>query len=125
MKYYTDGFLHGRGNPCAKGGGYTITDDKGKVVEREVVSRTYLTNNEAEVMGIIRALEICKTFDEISSDSKCCIIWIKAGFSKARPDLENFLKIGNRLWHLKQVNLRWESRWKNKAGFFNQFKKEQ
>ena len=59
MKYYTDGFLNGRGNPCKRGGGYTIADEKGVVVEHEQITSSSLTNNEAEVTGIVRALEIC------------------------------------------------------------------
>ena len=121
MKYYTDGFLNGRGNPCPRGGGYTIADEKGKVIEHEQISSSSLTNNEAEVTGIVRVLEICHTLDEISTDSKVCLIWVKAGFSRTRPDLDSLLKICNRLWHEKMVNLHWERREKNLAGFLNEF----
>src|ERR1035437_354359 len=121
MKYYTDGFLNGKGNPCSRGGGYTIADEKGAVVEHEQISSASLTNNEAEVTGIVRALEICHNLDEISSDSKCCLFWVKNGSSRARPDLDSLLKIGNRLWHQKMVNMHWERREKNLAGFLNEF----
>ncbi len=43
---YTDGFLF-ESNPSPVGGGYTVVDRDGNLVEREQILKSDFTNNEA------------------------------------------------------------------------------
>lgn len=120
MKYYTDGFME-KCNPSPTGGGYTITNDMGVVICRDVIKKQWLTNNEAETMGIFKAIELASPMDIISTDSKICLTWAKYGWSKARPDLNDVLGVCRKLIKEKNLVLIWERRDKNLAGIVNEY----
>lgn len=123
MKYYTDGFMYGD-NPSPIGGGYTITDENGELIHREVVKKEGYTNNEAEIGGILWALRNAETGDAISTDSMCCLTWANGGKSKARPDLKEILQECKKLMEEKAINLMWEGRDFNLAGIMNESSQE-
>ncbi len=74
---YTDGAS--RGNPGKSASGYLIIDDSGKVIAKEVLYNGIKTNNFAEYMAIISALEkVAQLFGydneiHITSDSQLAI----------------------------------------------------
>lgn len=126
MTYHTDGFLKGRGNPSKIGGGFTVADDKGRVVLREEYTFAgmpdrEISNNEAEVRGILAALKIAKPRDKVVTDSRCALAWVSRGRAKARPDLNPLCR---RAWELmveKSVMVVWRPRDENLAGQINEF----
>jgi ribonuclease HI len=119
MKYYVDGYTRER-NPSPIGGGFTITDEEGKVLIRFEVKKKGFTNNEAELLAVKFCLEkYCDTDDEISTDSMNTISWIRRGKSKARPDLGEAISSARYILDSKNVLLLWEGREENLAGIYN------
>lgn len=123
MKYYSDSFMY-KSNPSPIGGGYTVTDEIGNLIHREVIKKEGLTNNEAETRGILHAMEIAEHMDSVSTDSMCCLTWVRKGRAKARPDLFNVLQRCKFLLQDKELNLMWEAREFNLAGIMNQSNQE-
>lgn len=119
MKYYTDGFMFGS-NPSSVGGGFTVTDEIGNLIHREVINKGGLTNNEAETRGIHFALKIANNGDTVSTDSMCCLTWVNKGRTKVRPDLTELLTESKMLKITKDINLMWEGRDFNLAGIMNE-----
>ncbi len=89
MKYYIDGFTLG-GNP-GHGGGYTIVNEYGDLIEEKTYHKPNYTNNEGEVYGLKRALQIAKSGDIISTDSQNNLYWLCSGSSEKRKDLDEVL----------------------------------
>lgn len=118
MKLYTDGYTKGS-NP-SYGGGYTIVDESGSLIETQVIEKKGFTNNEAEICGIERAFELCKYGDAISTDSMNSLTWVFGGKSKARPDLSERLHALMVGMIEKNINLCWERRDFNLAGLYNE-----
>ena len=119
MKYYSDGFMY-QSNPSPIGGGFTVTDEIGNLIHREVIKKEGLTNNEAEVRGILQAMEIAEHKDSVSTDSMCCLTWARKGSAKPRPDLYEVLQRCKFLLNDKELNLMWEAREFNLAGIMNE-----
>lgn len=120
MKYYCDGFVIGK-NGSARGGGYTIVDENNQVIIRETIMQQGFTNNDGEILGVYNALKFCDPLDIVSTDSMIALTWARAGFSKARPDLNVMLRDCQFLFRDKCVNLMWEGRDYNLAGIYNEF----
>ena len=68
---YTDGAS--RGNPGEASYGFTVSDDKGKLIHGEGEYIGVATNNVAEYTGVLRALE-----------------WVKNNFGIGRMEVEVF-----------------------------------
>lgn len=119
MKYYTDGFTI-EANPSKTGGGYTIADENGEIIHREVISKIGFTNNEGEILGLLKCFEIANNGDSVSTDSIVCIGWINARKSKVRKDLNHIFAKCHDLVKQKNINLMWERRNFNLAGLHNQ-----
>lgn len=117
MKYYTDGFLNGT-NPCPIGGGYTIVSQDNELIHLHRIDGQ-LTNNEAEVRGIIHAIQIAGIDDTVSTDSMIALNWLIRGKSKARPELDEALAKANKERTIKNIRLIWEGRDNNLAGHYN------
>lgn len=121
---YTDGFVHGP-NPSKIGGGYTITDQTGRVlIRREMtpaeIQRDTWTNNDGEVRGIIHAIWIAKEGDVIITDSRVAYAWILNAKCKARPDLAALCRLARDKMRSKRVTIKWEGRETNLAGIHNE-----
>ena len=116
MKYYTDGFLVGP-NP-SKYGGYVIANELNEVIEETWLEQDKVTNNDAEIQGLISCLELSKEGDEISTDSMVALTWVRGGKSKSRPDLNSQLQKAKILLAEKGVNIMWEGRDFNLAGIY-------
>jgi len=121
MIYYTDGFCE-NSNPSRTGGGYTITNKKGKVVKQGRVSKVGFTNNEAELLGIFNALKRAKKLDTIITDSQICLNWVLLGKSAGRKDLNEIAQEAKTLLKEKSVALAWLPREVNLAGHYNEEK---
>lgn len=133
-KYYSDGFIFGR-NPSLIGGGYTIVDERNRVIKREVIYKVGMTANEAELLGVLEATRIAKKGDVISTDSMVTLTWVNSGSSKARPDLKEVIEEAHKNLYpnglqKKGINrgrplrdgafLIWEPREINLAGILNE-----
>jgi ribonuclease HI len=125
MKYYSDGFILEH-NPSKRGGGYTIFDEDDNKIETRCFLRP-MTNNEAELLGVVRALEIAKKGDMIVTDSQNTIRWIlsmrhkKLKKKRARKDLDDIKKKAYLLSTEKNISVVWEQRDTNLAGQFNEW----
>jgi len=120
MKYYIDGFVDGS-NPSDRGGGYSIVNENGELVEIEYVEKKGFTNNEAEVLGLYNALCYAESGDIISTDSQNNLYWLCGGKSKSRPDLNDILSKSKDLLKNSNVTIVWEPRDYNLAGVYNEF----
>ena len=120
MKLYTDGYTL-IGNPSPKGGGFTVLDENNKVLIHEKIEKEGLTNNEAELRGLLWALKESKTGDKISTDSSVIISWLRRGKTKARKDLTELIQECVKLKNEKNIELIWEGRDSNLAGIYNEF----
>jgi hypothetical protein len=120
MKYYVDGFTLG-GNP-GYGGGYTIVNEFGDLIEEKTHYKDNYTNNEGEVLGLKRALELAKSGDIISTDSQNNLYWLCSGSSKVRKDLDIILSESKSLLYDSGVEIVWERREYNLAGIYNEFR---
>lgn len=121
MIYFVDGFTFQK-NPSPIGGGFTVLDQAGNLIERCEVRR-YFTNNEGELLGIAYAVSKAEPGDEIRTDSQCAVAWVNNGRSKARPDLGELCAETRRVLENKGLELRWVRREDNLAGQFNEFGK--
>lgn len=121
MKYYTDGFTLLK-NPSPTGGGYSILDENGTVITVKNIKKEGLTNNEAELCGLVDCLERAEMYDEISTDSMNTIAWLRTKKLKkvARQDLLEIIKRGQQLIEEKHINVMWEGREVNLAGIYNE-----
>jgi len=86
MTIYTDGYTIGK-NPSLIGGGFVIMDEELKILCMQEI-RKPMTNNEAELLGILKATELAKNGDEIVTDSMNSLQWVMNRKCKARPDLK-------------------------------------
>lgn len=115
---YADGFVIGN-NPSPVGGGYVVCDEHSNIVEEHTIRKHYFTNNESELLGVCAALKLIDTDGEVYTDSENTIKWIKKGFCKARPDLNDACVEAKNLMFNKRVKLLWIRRNENLAGLIN------
>lgn len=119
MIYFTDCFVMGT-NPSTTGGGYTIVNEHNEVVEIKRIYKKGFTNNEGELLGVLRAIELSEIGSEIYTDSQCICFWVKNGKSKARKDLNDILKNAYSDMEKKNLTLVWIPREENLAGIYNE-----
>lgn len=121
MKYYIDGFTKLR-NPSPVGGGYSIFDENNTLIKVENIDKVGMTNNEAELLGLLNCLKEVKIGDTISTDSMNTIAWIRTKKDKkiARKDLLPIILECRQMINSYKVNLIWESREFNLAGHYNE-----
>lgn len=117
MNYYSDGYTIKR-NPSPIGGGYVVTDANGEIVKEEEILKKGLTNNEAELSGLLAMAWIAKPGDELFIDSMTVFYWGRSGRCKARPDLTPMAKEVKHLVFSKGLVVTWCPREKNKAGIY-------
>lgn len=112
---YTDCFVIGK-NPSNTGGGYLICDDNKNIIDKETVYKAGFTNNEGELLGVLRATELIDSHGTVYTDSQNTILWIKKGYSKARPDLSLLMAKAKSNIEIKKLKLVWTARHMNMAG---------
>ena len=116
---YTDGFCLVK-NPSPFGGGFTVTDYLGTVLSRQKILKNNFTNNEAELLGVLRGCELSENNGIVVTDSMNTIHWVKRGKSKARPDLNEIIAKTKKIAEEKEIFLKWEKRDYNLAGIYNE-----
>jgi len=107
-------------NPSEVGGGYTILNENNEVIETKRIYKKGFTNNEGELLGALRAIELAENGSEIYTDSQCICYWIQNGRSKARKDLNEILKNAYADMEKKDLTLVWIPREENLAGIYNE-----
>ena len=115
---YTDGFLFNT-NPSPIGGGYSLVNGDGYVVERTEVLKYGMTCNEAELLGVLRATETSKLNGFILTDSQVVKSWIKRGESKNRADLNDVIIKCKNMVCQNNIMILFVPRNKNLAGLHN------
>lgn len=130
MKYYCDGYTIEK-NPSNKGGGYTIINEEGLLIETKQILKKNFTNNEAELLAVVNSLRIASNNDIIETDSWNTIWWIQSIAKKrhlrsevARKDLNHLKEEAFKLLIKKKIKLVWGSREGNLAGLYNDDKFE-
>ncbi len=121
MKFYIDGFTKLR-NPSPIGGGYSIFDENNTLIKVENIKKIGMTNNEAELLGLLNCLKEVKIGDTISTDSMNTIAWIRTKKDKkiARQDLLPIILECRQMIDSLKINLIWEGRDYNLAGKYNE-----
>lgn len=117
MKWFVDGFTY-RSNPSEIGGGFTIFDDT-KLVLRKEILKPHFTSNEAELLGVLECAKLASKNDEINTDSRNTLAWVKSGKPKARPDLAPQAMEAKDLIKFKELKVIWIARADNWAGIHN------
>lgn len=97
-----------------------MLNDYNQVVSEETIYKYGFTNNEGELLGVQKALEIAQERDVVSTDSKVVMSWVRSGNPKARPDLKYISQQCKRLVVQKNIRLIWEGRENNLAGIYNE-----
>lgn len=87
MKIYSDGYTIGR-NPSNIGGGFVVMNELKEVLNHTEILKVGMTNNEAELLGVLKAAELAGEYDTIITDSMNTLAWVLKRKCKARPDLK-------------------------------------
>jgi ribonuclease HI len=119
MTYHVDGFAIAD-NPSPIGGGYTIIDENGELVERWYEKKKGMTNNEVELRGLFVAAAYVRTGDTIITDRSNSLVLYCAGKSKARPDINPTIIGIHRRLAGKTVFVKWWPREEHLAGRYNE-----
>ena len=120
MKYHTDGYTI-KSNPSTLGGGWTLCNEVGNLIETRQIKKKHFTSNEAELLGFLRACELAHNEDEIVTDSMNTIYWTKSGKPKARKDLTGFCQKAKTIIKEKKLKITWKPREENWAGVYNEY----
>jgi len=113
---YSDGYTILK-NPSDIGGGFVIIGTK-KAFYEEEIKKQGMTNNEAELLGVYKALQIADKNSIIYTDSQNTMAWIKSGKPKARPDLKEICQQAKKLKAIKNIDIKWVPRDENDAGIY-------
>jgi len=115
----TDGFQF-HANPSPVGGGFTLVDSYGDVIERKTILKVGMTNNEAELLGVVRAVEVVDSKGIVYTDSKVVARWVQRGRARGRPDLNEVICKCKELVKKKKVKIKFVPRNENLAGSYNE-----
>ncbi len=92
---YSDGAS--RGNPGRAGIGIVVTDEKGDILKEHSEYVGIKTNNQAEYLAMIKALEIARELGaeeiELISDSQLLIRQLTGKYSTKNPTLKKLQRI--------------------------------
>lgn len=107
-------------NPSPTGGGYTLLNGNGTLLERQEILKPGVTNNELELLAVLRAAELLRPGGTILTDSQVVRTWVRKGRAKSRPDLNPHIQRCNNLVRAKKLAVRFVPRAKNLAGLYNE-----
>jgi len=116
---HSDGFQF-HSNPSPVGGGFTLVDGGGDVVERKTILKVGMTNNEAELLGVVRAVELIESKGIVYTDSQVIARWVHRGRARGRPDLNEVIRKCKELVKKKKVEIKVVPRNENLAGIYNE-----
>lgn len=104
-------------NPSPTGGGYTLLNGNGTLLERQEILKPGVTNNELELLAVLRAAELLRPGGTILTDSQVVRTWVRKGRAKSRPDLNPHIQRCNNLVRAKKLAVRFVPRAKIWPGF--------
>jgi len=116
---HSDGFQF-HANPSPVGGGFTLVDSDGDVIERKTVLKVGMTNNEAELLGVVRAVELIESEGIVFTDSKVIARCVHRGRARSRPDLNEVISKCKEQIKKKKVEIKFVPRKENLAGLYNE-----
>lgn len=116
---FVDGFQFLR-NPSPIGGGFTLVDSQGHLIDRKIFEKTGLTCNEAELLGIARAINVAPPGSVIATDSQVARRWVLRGNSRSRPDLRKVIRFARKMAKEKKMQVIYVPRGQNLAGIYNE-----
>lgn len=116
---HADGFMF-HSNPSPTGGGYTLVNCDGTLLERQEILKPGITNNETELLAVLRAAELSRPGGTILTDSQVSRTWVRKGRAKGRPDLNPSIERCKDLVRAKKLVVRFIPREKNLAGLYNE-----
>jgi len=122
MHLYVDGYTIGA-NPSKVGGGYVVMDERKNVLWEGKCLKPNFTNNEAELIAIMRATELAHQNDTIFTDSHCAWCWVIGGHCKARRDLNKYAAQSQCNMYDKNLTIKQIPREINLAGIYLEDKK--
>jgi len=112
---YSDGYTIGK-NPSSEGGGYVVMDDEKNILCHKEIKSKYFTNNEAELLGVSKAIELAGLRDTVITDSRIALCWVMYRKCTARPDLRKIAIKAYEEMRKKFIKLKQEGRESNLAG---------
>lgn len=116
--YYTDGGVAGNGNFGNQKGFICVSTETGETLVFEEVGDK--TNNEAELLAILRCIKLNHNPKKIVSDSQLCVYLIQ---KKWKTKIERLLSILHEIWlDSSYLDIEWRPREENKAGWIIQEK---
>ena len=116
---HSDGFQF-HSNPSPVGGGFTLIDGDGNIVERKTILKVGMTCNEAELLGVVRAVELIESEGTVFTDSKVIAHWVRRGRARSRPDLNEVIRKCKEQIEKKKVKIKFVPRNENLAGIYNE-----
>ena len=119
-RIYSDGYTIGS-NPSRVGGGFAIIKEGGEFVCEKEILKVGMTNNEAELLGVLEATEVAEQFDTIVTDSMNTYWWVMKRKCKARPDLKFIAEKAYSNILQKNLELIQEGRETNLAGNYIEY----
>lgn len=112
MRYYTDG-----SSTIGVKSAYCVVNEKGMMLKKEEsFAPNNKTSNEEEYRGVIAALKICNTGDEVLTDSQLVVNQINGLHKVKKKHLLTYRDEAKRLADEKQVLVKWIPREENLAG---------
>ncbi|NIM47519.1 MAG: reverse transcriptase-like protein [Candidatus Aenigmarchaeota archaeon] len=93
LTIYTDGGA--RGNPGPAGIGFIIYDEDGKILKKHKEFIGKATNNQAEYLSLVKALELAQTFSkekiECFLDSELVVNQLKGQFKVKNSEIRDLI----------------------------------
>ena len=125
-RLYSDGYTIHK-NPSDVGGGYVVMDEFEQILASVEVLKKGMTNNEAELLGVLKATELAMEGDTIITDSMNTLAWVLSPKRKikARPDLKPQADLAYYNIQTKNLKLIQEPRETNLAGNYIEFTLQQ
>ena len=96
------------------------TSPTSTVLKTEEFLRPNFTNNEADMLGLVAALEPAQEGDTIITDSNVCVWWMTNGKTNARRDLDNLCRKARELSLSKGIKVLWRPCNQSFAGQYNE-----
>jgi hypothetical protein len=101
-------------NPSKIGGCYIVNDEFCRTLSKRIINRP-MTNNEINLLAVLRATELAEPGDIISTNSQTVLWWIKKGEVGARPDLKDLAAAAHKNMKKNKLQLVYQSRRLNVA----------
>lgn len=121
-RIYSDGYTLIK-NPSDIGGGFVVMNELKQLLAHFEINKKGMTNNEVELLGVLKATELAREYDTIITDSTNTLAWVLSPKRKikARPDLKPQADLAYSNILQKHLELIQEPRDTNLAGNYIEF----